>query len=74
MRQNQNIPLNERHIKIINMILDSFDGNLTTTKWAKINKCSQDTAYRDILYLLENNIMVKSDSSGRSTHYILKDF
>ena len=51
--------LNERQRTIINHILDGFDGKLTSTKWAKITKCSQDTAYRDILYLWTEESLLK---------------
>lgn len=63
--------LNERQIKVLNRMLDGFEGNLTTTKWAKLTKCSQDTAYRDILVLVELGAL-KADGAGRSTHYVLK--
>lgn len=62
--------LNERQNKVINKLLDHFEGKLTSSKWAKLCKCSQDSANRDISDLLEKNILVKV-SSGRSTHYIL---
>lgn len=65
------VPLNERQRKIINRILDGFDGKLTTSKWAKIAKCSQDTAYRDILDLIARGILVKNAEGGRSTSYSL---
>lgn len=65
------ISLNERQKKIINMMLDGFSGNLTSSKWAKINKCSQDSAYRDILDLIEKKILVKNNEGGRSTSYAL---
>lgn len=65
------IPLDKNQQKIINMLLDGFEGNLTSGKWAKICKCSQDTASRSIKYLIENNIL-KQEGTGRSTHYILK--
>jgi Fic family protein len=65
------IRLNERQVKVLNRILDGFEGNLTTTKWAKLAKCSQDTAYRDILALVELGAL-KSEGAGRSTHYLLK--
>lgn len=61
---------NERQKHVINKILDGFEGNLTSSKWAKLCKSSQDTANRDILDLLEKNILVKA-GAGRSTHYIL---
>lgn len=65
------ISLNERQKKIINLLLDSFEGKLTSSKWAKINKCSQDTAYRDILDLINRGILVKNLEGGRSTSYSL---
>ncbi len=63
---------NERHQKITNLLLDEFDGKLTTSKWAKLNKCSQDTALRDIQDLIQKNILQKGTSEGRSTNYELK--
>jgi len=65
-------PLNERQRKIVSLLLEGFEGKLTTTKWAKITKCSQDTAYRDILNLLNRGILIKSQEGGRSTSYSLK--
>ncbi len=64
-------PLNERQIKVLNRLLDGFEGKLTTSKWAKLAKCSQDTAYRDILYLVEHGALRKDFSGGRSTSYSL---
>ena len=66
-------PLNARQRMMINRMLDGFTGNLTSGKWAKIAKSSQDTAYRDILELVEMGILVKSESGGRSTNYELAD-
>jgi Fic family protein len=63
--------LNSRQILLINKLLDNFIGQLTTSKWAKIAKCSQDTALRDIQDLLIKNILQKSPSGGRSTNYNL---
>lgn len=65
------LPLNERQRKVINQLLEGFEGKLTTSKWAKITKCSQDTAYRDILDLINLGILQKNDSGGRSTSYSL---
>lgn len=65
--------LNDRQQKIINRLLDGFDGKLTTSKWAKINKCSQDTALRDIQDLMKKDILQKEASGGRSTNYELKN-
>ncbi len=64
-------PLNERQIKVLNSLLDGFEGKLTTSKWAKIAKCSQDTAYRDILDLVTRGALQKDASAGRSTSYSL---
>lgn len=64
-------PLNERQVKILNSLLDSFEGKLTTSKWAKIAKCSQDTAYRDILDLINRGALQKDAGGGRSTSYSL---
>jgi len=65
--------LNERQQKIINKMLDGFDGKLTSSKWGKINKCSQDTALRDIQDLIKKNILRKEASGGRSTNYELAE-
>lgn len=62
---------NERQKRMLNKLLDGFTGKLTTSKWAKINKCSQDTALRDIQYLIGKGIMQKEDAGGRSTSYEL---
>jgi Fic family protein len=64
-------PLNERQIKVLNRLLDGFEGKLTTSKWAKLTKCSQDTAYRDILDLVERGALRKDPGGGRSTSYSL---
>lgn len=62
-------PVNERQRLIINRLLDGFEGNLTTSKYAKIAKCSADTALRDIRELLERGILVQNEGGGRSTSY-----
>ena len=67
------IPLNERQQKVINRLLDDFKGNLTTSKFAKIAKCSNDTALRDIHALLGHGIIVKNPGGGRSTSYRLAE-
>jgi Fic family protein len=64
--------LNDRQQKIINRLLDGFDGKLTTSKWGKINKCSQDTALRDIQDLIKKDVLQKEASGGRSTNYELR--
>lgn len=64
--------INERQRKLLNKILDGFDGKLTSSKWAKIAKCSKDTAIRDINDLIEKDILQKETAGGRSTNYGLK--
>ena len=64
-------PLNDRQIKLLNKLLDGFDGKLTSSKWAAIGKCSQDTALRDITELMGRGVLKKSEASGRSTSYEL---
>ena len=63
--------VNERQRKLINMQFDGFFGKLTSAKWAKIAKCSQDTALNDINDLVSKGVLVKSPSGGRSTNYTL---
>ena len=63
--------INERQRKIINKLFEGFEGKLTSSKWALIAKCSQDTAFRDILDLIEKGILRKESAGGRSTSYIL---
>jgi len=65
--------LNKRQIMMINKLFDGFEGKLTSSKWAKMTKCSQDTALRDILELIEKKILSKDDAGGRSTSYLLRD-
>ena len=64
--------LNERQHTMLNKLLDNFEGKLTTSKWAKICNCSQDTALRDIQDLIDKEILQKKASGGRSTNYELK--
>ena len=66
-------PLNERQVKLLNRLLDGFEGKLTSSKWAAIAKCSPDTALRDINDLLARGVLRKSDAGGRSTSYELGD-
>jgi len=65
------ISLNERQTLILNRLLDDFEGKLTTSKYAKLAKCSQDTALRDISLLVEQDILVRNSAGGRSTSYAL---
>lgn len=64
--------MNDRQRALINKLFEGFEGKLTTSKWAKITKCSQDTAHRDILELIEKGILIKDLAGGRSTSYLLK--
>jgi Fic family protein len=63
--------LNTRQVRVLNRLLDDFEGKLTTSKWAKLTKCSQDTAYRDVLDLVERGALRKDSGGGRSTSYSL---
>lgn len=66
------VPLNARQIKILNRLLDGgFEGKLTSSKWAKLGKCSQDTASRDINQLIRLGALQKDAAGGRSTSYSL---
>ena len=65
------MPFNERQVKLLNKLLDGFEGKLTSSKWAAIAKCSPDTALRDINDLLERGVLRKLDAGGRSTSYEL---
>lgn len=69
----RNTPLNDRQRNVLNRLLDGFEGKLTSSKWAKLTKCSQDTALRDIADLAGHGILVKDVGGGRSTSYSLKD-
>lgn len=63
--------INDRQRLVLNRLLDGFEGKLTTSKWAKLAKCSHDTALRDILALLERGMLVRNPEGGRSTSYNL---
>ena len=67
------IPINDRQRLVLNRLLDGFDGKLTSSKYAKLAKCSPDTALRDILFLVERGVLVRNPGGGRSTSYALKD-
>lgn len=66
-------PVNERQRKVINRLLDGFDGKLTTSKYAKLAKCSEDSALRDIRALLDLGVLIKNEAGGRSTSYELAE-
>lgn len=64
-------PLNARQTLMLNKLLDGIEGKLTTSKWAKLTHCSQDTAHRDILDLVRRGALQKDPGAGRSTSYSL---
>jgi Fic family protein len=66
-------PLNERQRSVVNRLLDGFEGKLTTSKYGKLTGCSQDTALRDMLGLVERGILVRGEAGGRSTSYELAE-
>ena len=65
------VPMNERQIKMVNLLWDGFNGKLTSSKWGKITKCSADTALRDIQDLIGKGVLRKTNEGGRSTNYEL---
>ena len=65
--------LNSRQRLMLNKLLDGFEGKLKSSKWAKITKCSPDTALRDIKDLIEKGILKQEKSGGRSTNYELNE-
>lgn len=69
--RHQQTPLSERQQHLLTRLLNGFEGKLTTSKWARIAKCSQDTAARDITDLINKGIIVKESAGGRSTSYRL---
>ena len=71
--RHRDVLFNERQRKLLNMQFDGFFGKLTSSKWAKIAKCSSDTALNDINDLIAKGILRKSNEGGRSTNYILVD-
>jgi Fic family protein len=65
------VQLNDRQRLVINLILDGLEGKLTSSQYAKLTKCSQDTAHRDILALVDHGVLVRNPEGGRSTSYSL---
>ena len=70
-KNNATTIFNKRQVLLLNKLLDGFDGKLNTSKWAKIAKCSHDTALRDIQDLIEKKVLVKEEAGGRSSSYVL---
>jgi len=69
--KHRDTPINERQRKVLNMLFDGFEGKLNSSKWYRINHCSQDTATRDIKDLVEKGILRSTGEGGRSTNYEL---
>lgn len=70
---NRDVTINERQRLMLNRLLDGFEGNLTTSKWAAITKSSSDTALRDILDLVDRGMLARNPGAGRSTSYSLTE-
>ncbi|MEY3965896.1 MAG: hypothetical protein RL263_1065, partial [Bacteroidota bacterium] len=70
----ESIEFNARQRLMLNKLFDGFDGKLKSSKWAKIAKCSPDTALRDIKDLMAKGILRQEQQGGRSTNYELADF
>ncbi len=69
----RSVTLNDRQRLMLNKLMDGFEGKLSSSKWAKLATCSQDTAQRDIQYLIDAGILMKDAAGGRSTSYFLAD-
>jgi Fic family protein len=67
-------PINARQRVVLDRLLDGFEGKLTSSKWAALNRCSQDTALRDIGDLVKRGVLTKNPAGGRSTFYSLAEF
>ncbi len=67
----RSVAMNDRQRLVLDKLLDGFEGKLTTTKYAKLTKSSQDTALRDMMYLVDKGVLVRSAQGGRSTSYTL---
>ena len=65
-------PLSDRQQLIIQHLMEAAEGRISSSQWANIAGCSQDTALRDIQDLLERSILVKESAGGRSTQYVLR--
>lgn len=69
--RHRSVNVNDRQMKMINLLWDGFEGKLTSSKWAKITRCSADTALRDMQDLIRKEILCRTDEGGRSTNYEL---
>ncbi|MEI9898395.1 MAG: hypothetical protein WDN28_32190 [Chthoniobacter sp.] len=66
-------PVNDRQRTVLSRLLDGFEGKLTTSKYAKLARCSPDTALRDIQALADRGILIQGAGGGRNTSYHLAD-
>src|SRR5262245_10637663 len=67
----RDVPMNDRQRRVLNRLAEDFEGPLTTSKWAKLARCSADTALRDITDLVERGVLARNSGGGRSTSYAL---
>jgi Fic family protein len=67
------VTINDRQRLVLNRLVDGFEGNFTTSKYAKLAECSPDTALRDIQHLVERGVLIRNPQGGRSTSYVLAD-
>jgi Fic family protein len=70
----ETVVFNKRQVLMLNKLLDGFDGKLKSSKWAKMAKCSSDTALRDIKDLIEKGVLQQEEAGGRNTNYVLVEF
>ena len=61
----QGIQLNSRQRNMVNRLLDGFEGNLTSSRWARMNRCSHDTALRNITDLIDRGMLARNPGGGR---------
>ncbi|MDR1042524.1 MAG: Fic family protein [Clostridiales Family XIII bacterium] len=69
--KHKDVSFNARQQRMVNMLIDGFEGKVTTAKWGKITKCSHDTALRDIKDMIEKGVLTQSAAGGRSASYLL---
>ena len=72
-QSHQVVQLNARQRNMVNRLLDGFEGNLTTSRWARMTRCSHDTALRDITDLIDKGILARNPGAGRRTSYQLDE-
>jgi Fic family protein len=65
------VKMNDRQIKVLKKLVEGFEGNINSSKWTRMTKCTKMTATRDINDLIEKGLLKKNNSGGRSTSYLL---